>query len=201
MLSAGAHTFAGTVTQAVSHERAGTVAASSGGHVFLITLGLVNLFTGVGLFAYVRLANLTLIDCRLFWGVHDEVFAPCTPCSHLVTTLARCPLDSAGVARLSLNLWRDGIMGEAMTLAELGSEMGQERVPLGFRSSATNPPSGSGLSPAGASPTPLPPPRRQKQVHRSIRATGPGRPAPTSAQPTRPNGVAPCARNRLCGRS
>ena len=61
---------------------------------------------------------------RLFQREHDlamaEFRAGAEQAHDLVTNLVKYPLDSAGVARLSLNVWRDCLLGEAMTLADLG---------------------------------------------------------------------------------
>ena len=61
---------------------------------------------------------------RLFQREHDlalaEFRAGAEQAHDLVGALVKYPLDPAGVARLSLNVWRDCLMGEAMTLADLG---------------------------------------------------------------------------------
>lgn len=61
---------------------------------------------------------------RLFQREHDFALAEfrdgAEHAQDHVVALVKYPLDSAGVARLSLNVWRDCLMGEAMTLADLG---------------------------------------------------------------------------------
>lgn len=58
----------GMVTQAVSHERTGTVAVSNRTRAFLITLGLLNVITGMVLYAFVRPENLGWVGDLLSWG-------------------------------------------------------------------------------------------------------------------------------------